>query len=137
MDLSFECKVALVTGASSGIGLATAKAFAEAGASVVLADNNEESLIRIFGRLRERRSRSRPAWMKRIGTRSYEWQAQPFDFNLAPCRESLEFGTCKKLLHCPFRNVSDLFKILSGPAPNHYLRCEAHIQSVRRGAIAR
>jgi 2-polyprenyl-6-methoxyphenol hydroxylase-like FAD-dependent oxidoreductase len=40
MDLSFESKVALVTGASSGVGLATAKAFAEAGASVVLADNN-------------------------------------------------------------------------------------------------
>ena len=44
MDLSFERKVTLVTGASSGIGLATAKAFAEAGASVVLADNNEDTL---------------------------------------------------------------------------------------------
>lgn len=41
MDLSFEGKIALVTGASSGIGLATAKAFAEADASVVLADNDE------------------------------------------------------------------------------------------------
>ncbi|MGB6176685.1 MAG: SDR family NAD(P)-dependent oxidoreductase [Methylocella sp.] len=35
MDLSFESKVALVTGASSGIGLATAKAFAAANGSRV------------------------------------------------------------------------------------------------------
>src|SRR3989442_11897242 len=43
MNLSFENKVALVTGAGSGIGLATAKAFAEAGASVALAGQHEES----------------------------------------------------------------------------------------------
>jgi len=36
--MSFENKVALVTGAGSGIGFATAKAFAEAGAQVALAD---------------------------------------------------------------------------------------------------
>ena len=41
MNITFENKVALVTGAASGIGLATAKAFAVAGASVVLADWNE------------------------------------------------------------------------------------------------
>jgi NAD(P)-dependent dehydrogenase (short-subunit alcohol dehydrogenase family) len=41
MNITFENKVALVTGAASGLGLATAKAFAEAGASVVLADWNE------------------------------------------------------------------------------------------------
>jgi NAD(P)-dependent dehydrogenase (short-subunit alcohol dehydrogenase family) len=40
--LDFTGKVALVTGASSGMGLATAQAFAEAGASVVLADVREE-----------------------------------------------------------------------------------------------
>jgi NAD(P)-dependent dehydrogenase (short-subunit alcohol dehydrogenase family) len=40
----FEGQVALVTGASSGMGLATARAFAEQGASVVLADINEEAL---------------------------------------------------------------------------------------------
>ena len=40
----FAGQVALVTGASSGMGLATAHAFAEAGASVVLADINEEAL---------------------------------------------------------------------------------------------
>src|SRR5512147_1239457 len=44
MNLSFENKVALVTGAGSGIGLATAKAFAEAGALVVLAGNHEEAV---------------------------------------------------------------------------------------------
>ncbi len=43
MNISFENKVALVTGAGSGLGLATAKAFAESGASVVLADWNEKA----------------------------------------------------------------------------------------------
>lgn len=45
MNISFENKVALVTGAGSGLGLATAKAFAESGASVVLADWNEKSAL--------------------------------------------------------------------------------------------
>ena len=40
----FRGQVALVTGASSGMGLSTARAFAEAGAAVVLADINEEAL---------------------------------------------------------------------------------------------
>lgn len=44
MNLSFENKVALVTGAAAGMGLATAKAFAEAGAAVVLADFREDSV---------------------------------------------------------------------------------------------
>jgi NAD(P)-dependent dehydrogenase (short-subunit alcohol dehydrogenase family) len=38
---SFDNQVALVTGAASGIGLATAQAFAQAGAAVALADINE------------------------------------------------------------------------------------------------
>lgn len=42
MNLPFENKVALVTGAGMGMGLATVKAFAEAGATVVLADINED-----------------------------------------------------------------------------------------------
>jgi len=41
MNLSFENKVALVTGAGSGMGLAAARAFAADGAAVVLADVNE------------------------------------------------------------------------------------------------
>ena len=40
--LDFSGKVALVTGAASGMGLATAQAFAEAGAAVALADFRED-----------------------------------------------------------------------------------------------
>jgi NAD(P)-dependent dehydrogenase (short-subunit alcohol dehydrogenase family) len=40
----FTGQVALVTGASSGMGLATAQAFAEAGAAIVLADINDQAL---------------------------------------------------------------------------------------------
>jgi NAD(P)-dependent dehydrogenase (short-subunit alcohol dehydrogenase family) len=42
--LDYSGKVALVTGAASGMGLATARAFAEAGAAVVLADFKEETV---------------------------------------------------------------------------------------------
>jgi NAD(P)-dependent dehydrogenase (short-subunit alcohol dehydrogenase family) len=41
---NFKDQVALVTGASSGMGLATAQAFAAAGAAVVLADINAEAV---------------------------------------------------------------------------------------------
>lgn len=41
MSFSFENQVVLVTGAASGIGLATAQAFAKAGAAVAVVDVNE------------------------------------------------------------------------------------------------
>ena len=44
MNFSFENQVALVTGAASGMGLATARAFAEAGAAVALADVQEDAV---------------------------------------------------------------------------------------------
>jgi FlaA1/EpsC-like NDP-sugar epimerase len=45
MKLWFENKVALVTGAGQGMGLAAARAFAEEGAAVALADR-DEALVR-------------------------------------------------------------------------------------------
>ena len=47
----FTGQVALVTGASSGMGLATVRAFAEAGASVVLADINQAALTSVTDEL--------------------------------------------------------------------------------------
>jgi NAD(P)-dependent dehydrogenase (short-subunit alcohol dehydrogenase family) len=51
MDTSFENTVALVTGAAQGMGFATAKAFAEAGAAVALADLHEEAVRAAAGKL--------------------------------------------------------------------------------------
>lgn len=45
MNISFEGQVALVTGAASGMGLETARAFAESGAAVVLSDANEKAVM--------------------------------------------------------------------------------------------
>jgi NAD(P)-dependent dehydrogenase (short-subunit alcohol dehydrogenase family) len=52
VTLSFDGQVALVTGAAGGIGLATARAFAQAGASVVLADRNAALLAQACQDLR-------------------------------------------------------------------------------------
>jgi NAD(P)-dependent dehydrogenase (short-subunit alcohol dehydrogenase family) len=49
----FEGKVALVTAAASGIGAATATAFAEQGAQVMLADNNAEGLAKKVAELQK------------------------------------------------------------------------------------
>jgi NAD(P)-dependent dehydrogenase (short-subunit alcohol dehydrogenase family) len=42
MTGDFQGKVALVTGAGGGFGLATARAFARAGATIILVDRNKE-----------------------------------------------------------------------------------------------
>ena len=44
MTRSFENKVVVVTGGTSGIGLATAKAFIEAGASVFITGRRQDAL---------------------------------------------------------------------------------------------
>ena len=47
----FSGQVALVTGAASGMGAATARAFADAGAAVVLVDRDQEKLVSAAGSL--------------------------------------------------------------------------------------
>ena len=49
--MRFEGKTAVVTGAASGIGRATAEAFAKAGARVLLADINDEAGEAVAGAL--------------------------------------------------------------------------------------
>lgn len=49
--LDFSGKVALITGAAAGMGLATAQAFAKAGAAVMLADFKEDAVTAAADRL--------------------------------------------------------------------------------------
>jgi len=59
MDKRFEGKVALVTGAASGMGLATVHAFFNAGASVIVSDIDEDAAIRVAARLDPSRKHAR------------------------------------------------------------------------------
>lgn len=58
MELEFANKVALITGASSGIGKATALAFAKNGASVVVADVQEDAGRRTAHEIEDARQKS-------------------------------------------------------------------------------
>ena len=51
LSRSIEGSVAIVTGAASGMGEATAKLFADEGAKVAAVDLNEEGLNRVVGEI--------------------------------------------------------------------------------------
>ena len=51
--MEIQGSVVVVTGASSGIGLATARSFAQAGAKVVLAARSSETINAVAEELRE------------------------------------------------------------------------------------
>ena len=76
MNISFENKVALVTGAASGLGLATAKAFGESGASVVLADWNEKEAQAAATRVQERETQKAIAAAEQIIVKAREVTVQ-------------------------------------------------------------
>lgn len=77
-------RIALITGAASGIGHATAELFLELGAHVVLVDKNEEALARTEGELAKRFS-------KRIA-RSLADVTRPDDVDAAVEQAVLAFG---------------------------------------------
>lgn len=52
--MSFQSKVALVTGSTTGIGEACARAFAEAGAAVMISGRNNERGAKVLASLREK-----------------------------------------------------------------------------------
>lgn len=61
MDLELTSKIALITGASSGIGAATAQVFAEEGADVIVSYNhNEEGAHRVLEAVR---AKGRRGWL--------------------------------------------------------------------------
>jgi gluconate 5-dehydrogenase len=90
-QFSLEGRTAIITGSGSGLGLAVAKGFAMAGASLVLVDSNLESIKKLSDELTG-------AGFKAIPIRADVTKAQ--DVEAAVQAAVLEFGGLDALVNC-------------------------------------
>ncbi len=94
MNWSFENKVALVTGAALGMGLATAQAFAEAGAAVVLADVREEAVKEEAQKLAAAGHKANRDPLRRERRRAGGADGEPNGLRVRPARRRLQQRRC-------------------------------------------
>jgi len=107
--MRFKDKVALVTGAASGMGLLTAQRFAEEGANAVLIDVNQEALTTAEEEIREKGG---GAFAVPADVRSYEQVKNAVEL------AARKYGRIDVLMNCAGGNAGRIF---GRPDPFHKL----------------
>ncbi len=114
MELNLNDKVALITGAGSGMGLLSAQCFAKEGAKVVLADINEEALTKAAEEIKANGGEALP----------YKVDVTNYEEVKACCAKAAEvFGTIDILVTCAGGAELRLLNIPN--APYHELPIES------------